>query len=186
MRGIVPNTCANGSIIGAMERQYAGDEVRIPMDQQHTASSTATTNKTLAARWVAAINDDDGAALAGIVDEQFTDHHPLPEQDAGLLGLTHAYTRLRSAFPDWQIDVHHMFAEGDAVVVHSTWRGTHNGEFLSVPPTGTQFTVSAVDLFRCSNNKIVERWGVVDLFNILQQLAILPPMGLAGGSTRLD
>ncbi len=153
---------------------------------QTTTSSTAIDNTTLAARWVAAINDDDLAALAGVVDEQFTDHNPLPEQDAGLLGLTHAYTRLRSAFPDWQIDVQHTLAENDAVVVHSTWRGTHNGEFLSVPPTGTQFTVSTIEIFRCSNNKIVERWGVVDLFRILQQLAILPPMGLAGGSIRLD
>lgn len=154
--------------------------------QQHTTSSTATTNKTVAARWVAAINDDDLAALAGLVDEQFTDHDPLPAQEAGLTGLRHAYTRLRSAFPDWQIDVQHMLAEGDAVVVHSTWRGTHNGEFLSVPPTGTQFTVSAIDILRIANGKIVERWGVVDVFNILQQLAILPPMGLDGGSTRLD
>lgn len=140
----------------------------------------------MAARWVTAINEDDVAALAGLVDEQFIDHDPLPEQDAGLLGLRHAYTRLRTAFPDWHIDAHHMLAEGDAVVVHSTWRGTHNGEFLSVPPTGTQFAVSATDILRVADGKIVERWGVVDLFGILQQLAILPPMGLAGGSTRLD
>ena len=154
--------------------------------QQNSTSSTVTDNKTLAARWVAAINDNDLAALAELVDEQFVDHDPLPEQDAGLLGLRHVYTRLRAAFPDWQIDVHHMFAENDTVVVHSTWRGTHNGEFLSVPPTGTQFTVSAIDILRVVDHKIVERWGVVDLFGILQQLAILPPMGLAGGSTRLD
>lgn len=151
-----------------------------------TTLSSASDNKTVATRWIAAINEDDLAALAGLVDEQFVDHDPLPAQDAGLLGLRHAYTQLRTAFPDWQIDVQRMLVEDNVVVVHSTWRGTHNGEFLSVPPTGTQFTVSAIDILRVVDGKIVERWGVVDLFNILQQLAILPPMGLAGGSTRLD
>jgi len=137
-------------------------------------------------RWVAAINNDDLAALAGIVAMAFVDHHPLPGQAGGLVGLKQMYATLRTAFPDWQIVVEGMLVEGDTVAVHSTWRGTHQGEFLSIPPTGAQFTVPAMDVLRIADDKIVERWGVVDLFGMVQQLGILPPMGLTGGSTRLD
>lgn len=137
-------------------------------------------------RLVAAINDNDLAALAGIVAMEFVDHQPLPGQADGLAGLKQMYAMLRTAFPDWQIVVERMLVENDTVAVHSTWRGTHQGEFLSIPPTGAQFTVPAVDVLRIADGKIVERWGVVDLFGMVQQLGILPPMGLAGGSTRLD
>ncbi len=137
-------------------------------------------------RWVDAVNADDLPALAGIVAMEFVDHHPLPGQADGLTGLTQMYATLRTAFPDWQMVVERMLREGDTVVVYSTWRGTHQGEFLSIPPTGAQFTVPAVDVLRIADGTIVERWGIVDLFGMVQQLGILPPMGLAGGSTRLD
>jgi steroid delta-isomerase-like uncharacterized protein len=137
-------------------------------------------------RWVNAINADDLPALAGVIATEFLDHHPLPGQGGGLVGLIQMYGTLRTAFPDWQIVVERMLVDGDIVAVHSTWHGTHQGEFLSIPPTGAQFTVPAVDVLRIANGKIAERWGVVDLFGIVQQLGILPPMGLAGGSTRLN
>jgi steroid delta-isomerase-like uncharacterized protein len=147
----------------------------------------AEEHKALVQRWVDAINNDELATLAGIVDVHFVDHHPLPGQAAELTGLTHAYGTLHTAFPDWRITVDDLLAEADTVVVRSTWSGTQQGEFLSVPPTdqGT-FTVPAVDVFRVADGKIVERWGVVDLFGMVQQLGIIPPMGMAGGSTRLE
>ncbi len=106
-----------------------------------------------AERWIDAINNDDLSAFAGILATEFVDHHPLPGQEDGLTGLMEMYAMLRTAFPDWQITVERMLVAGDTVAVYSTWRGTYQGEFLSVPPTGAQFTVPAVDLLRIAGDK---------------------------------
>jgi steroid delta-isomerase-like uncharacterized protein len=146
----------------------------------------AEENQALVQRLVEAINTDHLATLAAIVDVQFVDHDPLPGQTAGLTGLKHAYTAFRAGFPDLRIDVERMIAAGDTVVVRSVWSGTHNGEFLSIPPTDERFTAPAIEIVRIAGGKIVERWGVMDMLGILQQLGVIPRMGLAaGGSTRL-
>ena len=44
-------------------------------------------------------------------------------------------TLLRAAVPEQAWEVHDMRAEGDRVVMHSTWRGTHEGTFMGIPPT---------------------------------------------------
>jgi predicted ester cyclase len=130
-------------------------------------------NKALVYRLVEEINKNHLAALPAVVDVHFVDHNPFPGQGPGLTGLKHAYTMFRTAFPDWQVTAEDMIAEGDKVVIRSTWRGRHNGEFLGIPPTDEQFTVSAIDIVRIVNGKIVERWGEVDLLGILQQLGVI-------------
>jgi predicted ester cyclase len=45
---------------------------------------------------------------------------------------------LRSAFPNWYSTLEELIAEEDRVAERWTGRGTHQGEFLGVPPTGRQ------------------------------------------------
>jgi predicted ester cyclase len=49
----------------------------------------------------------------------------------------------RSAFPDFQMEVVELVAEGETVVAHFRCSGTHRGEWLGVPATGRRF--EAVD-----------------------------------------
>lgn len=44
----------------------------------------------------------------------------------------------RSAFPDWRESVEDMIAEGDKAGIRVKGHGTHEGEFQSIPPTGTR------------------------------------------------
>ena len=48
---------------------------------------------------------------------------------AGVLGVKNAY-------PDGHTVVEDMVAEGDTVVCLLSWRGTHRGPFMGIPPTG--------------------------------------------------
>jgi predicted ester cyclase len=61
------------------------------------------------------------------------------------------------------------------VAARVTVRGTHDGEFMGRPATGRSFAVTSVGIFRISDGRIAEHWGVFD------QLAMLGQLGALGG-----
>jgi len=62
----------------------------------------------------------------------------------------------RTAFPDLQFRVEDMVAEGEKVVSRLTMRGTHQGDFQGIPPTGKQMTVTGITIERIVDGKAVE------------------------------
>ena len=84
---------------------------------------------------------------------------------------------LHSAFPDLRATVEDEIADGDKVVVRSTWRGTHQGEFQGIPATGKQVSFPVIDIVRFENGKAVEHWGLVDAMSLMQQLGAIPGPG---------
>jgi predicted ester cyclase len=89
-------------------------------------------------------------------------------------GLMVAYT---SAFPDLQLTTEDLVAEGDKVAIRNTWRGTHQGAFQDVPPTGKHVMFTGTDIFRCVGGKIAEQWADLDALGLMQQLGVIPVMG---------
>lgn len=86
----------------------------------------------------------------------------------------------RAAFPDIQITVEEIIAEGDWIAFRSTMRGSHQGEFLGIAPTGKQVTVGLVDLIRGEDGRFVEHWGGPDLFDLLRQLGAVLSVSVEG------
>ena len=80
----------------------------------------------------------------------------------------------RRAFPDLRLTIEDMVAEGEKVSFRLTLRGTHQGDFMHVPPTGKQIVVGAVDVARFEDGKVVEQWGQTDMLGLLQQLGAIP------------
>ncbi len=95
----------------------------------------------------------------------------------GLKGLKEFLTDYHNAFPDIQVEVENLIAEGDKVVSHVTSRGTHKGELMGIAPTGKQVTVPVICISRFVGDKIVEDWEMIDLFGMLQQLDVIPSPG---------
>ena len=83
-------------------------------------------------------------------------------------------TRHRTSFPDWTEHIEDIIAEGDRVVTRWTSRGTHQGEFEGIAPTGKQVTVAEVAIFRIANGKIAEQWGFPDIMALLRQVGAKP------------
>lgn len=77
---------------------------------------------------------------------------------------------VRTAFPDFVLTPHEIVAEQDIVAVRMTQQGTHDGPFMRIEPTGKSFEIDAMGFARVEDGKIVERWGIPDLFSMLQQL----------------
>jgi steroid delta-isomerase-like uncharacterized protein len=115
-----------------------------------------------------------------VVDEliapNFVEHDPFPGQAPGVEGLKQAMVALRQAFPDLHVTVDEMLSEGDKVVIRSTMKGPHKGNFMNIPATGKQISVEGIDIVRISNGRAVEHWGVTDNLTMMQQLGLVPAM----------
>ncbi len=80
----------------------------------------------------------------------------------------------REAFPDSYFTVEDMVAEGDKVVTRKTFHGTHEGEFIGIPPSGRAVSMGLIDIVRISDGKVVEHWSMGDSLGMMQQLGVIP------------
>src|SRR4051794_25073480 len=85
-----------------------------------------------------------------------------------------AFGQLFAAFPDLHVSIQDQLAEGDKVVTHKLFRGTHQGAFMGVAPTGRPITFAVIDILRLENGKVVEHWAIQDRLALMQQLGMLP------------
>jgi predicted ester cyclase len=76
--------------------------------------------------------------------------------------------------------VEDLIAEGDKVVVRGTLRGTHQGDFMGIPPTGKVVTFTAIAICRFAGGKEVEHWSNADVLGLMQQLGAIPQMAPGG------
>jgi steroid delta-isomerase-like uncharacterized protein len=104
-----------------------------------------------------------------VVAENCIDHDPMPGQAPGRAGQRQTCQMVVDGLSDRSID-DEVFASGDRVVENWTFRGTHTGDFLGVPATGKQLTVRAIEIWRLADGLIVERWGVLDVADLMEQL----------------
>jgi steroid delta-isomerase-like uncharacterized protein len=133
-------------------------------------------NKAIVRRYVedVLIRRDETIAEA-IVAPDFVDHTPLDGQAGGTEGRRQRTATVRGAFPDMEITVEHLIAEGDRVAWHFIIRATHSASFLGVEATGrrVEYTLSAI--VRIADGRIAERWIIFDRLRILQQIGALKP-----------
>ena len=81
---------------------------------------------------------------------------------------------LRGAFPDWYSTLEELIAEDDRVGERWTGRGTHQGEFQGIAPTGRQVAVPGFVFYRVTSGKIAEFRGLLDGLALLEQLGAIP------------
>jgi steroid delta-isomerase-like uncharacterized protein len=108
------------------------------------------------------------------IADDFVNRTPFPGVPPTLEGAQQIFRMIRGAFPDHDAEVVHMVADGDLVATYKTFTGTHEGEFLGVPPTGRRATIRVMDFVRYSDGKVAEHWNIVDVFGLLAQLGALP------------
>lgn len=77
---------------------------------------------------------------------------------------------LRGAFPDWHSTPEDLIAEGEWVAERWTGRGTHQGDFQGIAPTGRRVVVPGFVFYRITSGKIVEFRGLFDGLSMLHQL----------------
>jgi steroid delta-isomerase-like uncharacterized protein len=107
-----------------------------------------------------------------IVEPGVKNHTPVEATGAHV--LKDLFARLHRAFPDLRVTVEDLIEEGDKVAGRNTLTGTHQGEYMGLPPTGKSITYNEIIIFRFVNGRIAETWGVVDVFSQMRQLGTIP------------
>lgn len=117
-------------------------------------------------------------ATAGNVDlidelcaEDVVDYSPTWEVH-GRDALKEHLNGFLEAFGDFSATVEDVVAEGDTVAMRVTVRGTHEGEFMGIEPTGRSFEIGNMVFTRIEDGQIVERWVQPDMLGLLRQLGV--------------
>jgi steroid delta-isomerase-like uncharacterized protein len=130
--------------------------------------------KTVVRRYFEAINDGDDAALEALLADEYVQH--LPGTTAGRETVKQHLAMFRSGFPDIRCRVEALLSEGDNVVARTVTEGTHTGEFMGHAPTGRCFRAGGLDVFRVTEGRLVEHWGLFDTLGMLLQLGLYRPV----------
>ncbi|KUN08317.1 SnoaL-like polyketide cyclase [Streptomyces yokosukanensis] len=114
------------------------------------------------------------APLNDLLDEDVHSHDPISPQDVIGLDSTRAEYRMWRAAFDFGFTVEDVLTQGGRACARWTWNATHHGDFLGIPPTGRQVTMTGMTLFRFTENgKIAEIWWQDDQLGLMQQLGAL-------------
>jgi steroid delta-isomerase-like uncharacterized protein len=137
-----------------------------------------TSNKTTIRRFQDAANTHDAELISKTIDEVFKPdvliRTPLPIEATGAQAIKDVWTRLHRAYPDLHVTIEDLIAEGDKVVSRNTVTGTHQGEYMGLPPTGKSITYNEIFIVRFADGRIAETWGVVDVLSQMRQLGAIP------------
>lgn len=96
------------------------------------------------------------------------------EKMQGIEDLKSFILGLRSAFPNLKITIEEQVGEGENICTRISVTGTHQGDFLDIPPTGKEINVQGIVLSRLENGLIRDEWELLDQLVLLQQLGLAP------------
>lgn len=119
------------------------------------------------------INQGNLAVYDEIIAANYVNHN-LPTPVPGPEGFRQMLGQFQAGFPDMQIIVEDVLAEGDKVATRGYFTGTHQGEFNGFPATGKEIKVRYLDIWRIENGTAVENWVQLDLMGLLQQIGAVP------------
>lgn len=84
--------------------------------------------------------------------------------------LKQRVTLFRTAFPDIHFTTDEMIGEGSSVAVRYTYRGTHQGVFAGLQPTGRSISVTGILIAHMQDGRIQEAVSVFDSADLMKQL----------------
>jgi steroid delta-isomerase-like uncharacterized protein len=143
--------------------------------EEPTAQPEAERNKAVVRRFIEEIQNNKNMDLFDELNaEDFVNLSAPPgmpsDRESGKMFLG----GFLAGFPDSQVTVDDMIAEGDRVATKKTFTGTHTGDFMGIAPTGNRVTLQYVDILRLRDGQIIEHWLSMDQLSFMQQLGVIP------------
>jgi predicted ester cyclase len=123
-------------------------------------------------------SDSPEEGIDSLMAEDFVDHTPSPGQIPGRDGNKWWVNTIRTAFPDIRGRIENMISDGDYVGFVLVFEGTHQGEFMGIPPTGKPVVIQGVDIVKAGEpDKFTDGWATFDIMSVMAQLGAIAPPG---------
>lgn len=147
-----------------------------------TMAATAASNRSI--DLVRAFNDDvfngrEYDRMADLQAEEYVQHGPMAGMELhGSAAAAELMRTFHNAFSDLESTEELAFSDeaGEYVYTAYTYRGTHDGEFMGIPPTDVEAEVRGMDVHRIEDGKIAESWLQADFLALLEQIGVVPSM----------
>jgi steroid delta-isomerase-like uncharacterized protein len=154
----------------------------VQCQKKEAGPASTEENKALADRFAKAWVKGDLAAMDELLAADFVNHAAVPGVTPDREGYKQFVTMHHTGFPDFDVNVEDVVAEGDKVARRVSWTGTHKGSYMGIAPTGKQVKVTVITIERIEGGKIAEQWGEADMLGLMGQLGVMPPP--VGGKAR--
>lgn len=117
-----------------------------------------------------------GADLDATIDryiaDDFVEYEELPPgiEGSGKEAGRQMFAMMHAAFPDFRAEIHDLLEDGDKVAARVDFVGTHQGEFMGIPPSGNQMRVQVLDILQFRDDKVIAHWGLMDTATLMAQI----------------
>ena len=134
-------------------------------------------NKALLNRWFEEVwNKGNGDVIDELLAEDgvihgLTDASGQPVR--GIQAFREFHTQFRGAFPNVNVTLEDVVAEGDKVVARCSVQGMHTGDNLGFAATNAPVEFEGIAIVKVKNGKIVEAWNQFDFLQMNRQLGVL-------------
>ena len=136
-----------------------------------TSTQTEAENKAVVRKlYEASFNTGNFDLAKELLSEEFI----APNGQKGSTQLFDQIKALRTGFPDIKWTVEDLVAEADKVVIRSSWKGTHTGQFRNYDITRKAITNSAMAIYQLKEGKIIRSWLETDRLGFLIAIDVLP------------
>ena len=142
-----------------------------PEDPDHQDVPDLELNKGVALRFIEGVFiKQDANAVDELAADDFT-AHTFGDLAPGREPLKEAMRRAGEGVSDPTFEIHDVIAEKDRVAVRLTTRARHTGRFMGVEPSGNEYSIDEIHIFRISEDgKVLEHWHEFDKAGLMGQL----------------
>jgi steroid delta-isomerase-like uncharacterized protein len=91
----------------------------------------------------------------------------------GIEGTKNYYGNFLTGFSDAEFTFVDIFGQGDKLVKHWNFKGTHDGDFFGIPPTGKSLNLYGTTLILMEDGKIKQEQNFFDNLDMLTQLGLM-------------
>jgi steroid delta-isomerase-like uncharacterized protein len=134
-------------------------------------------NKALLRRWFDEVwNKGNADAIDELLSAEGIAHGLSDDESTplrGPAGFKPFHDSFRGAFPDIEVVVEDMIAEGDKVVARCSVRGKHTGDHLGIAASNSPVLFSGIAIVRIEHGKIVEAWNNFDFLKMNRQIGVI-------------
>lgn len=119
-------------------------------------AKTTPESEQLVQEFLDIVNKREYAKLPDVLSESYVMIDPAAPggEVHGPDGMERWLHRIVAGFPDFEIQVLDSLANESVVMVELQYTGTHEGEFLGIPPTGRSIKLEGVEKYRVADGKL--------------------------------